>query len=60
MSLKKDALGKGIRALLENIEQDTATNTVAPMAINNISMLKLDSIEVNPFQPRMEFDEEKL
>ena len=60
MSTKKDALGKGIRALLENIEQDGAIKEVAPPAINNVSILKLDAIEVNPFQPRMEFDETKL
>lgn len=60
MSVKKEALGKGIRALLENIEHDNQIKEVTPAATSNISMLNLDSIEVNPFQPRMEFDEEKL
>ncbi|MBI3883011.1 MAG: ParB/RepB/Spo0J family partition protein [Sphingobacteriales bacterium] len=62
---KKDALGKGIRSLLQNIDSDLkATNgTLKPEVIEkttNISRVPLDQIEVNPKQPRRDFDETAL
>jgi ParB family chromosome partitioning protein len=51
---KKNALGRGLGALIEDADQDTR----APgAAINEIA---IDRIEVNPFQPRKNFDEESL
>jgi ParB family transcriptional regulator, chromosome partitioning protein len=62
---KKDALGKGIRSLLQNIDADlknTAGNLKAEVLEQNISILRiaLDKIEVNPKQPRHYFDEAAL
>ena len=62
---KKDALGKGIRSLLQNIDADlknTAGN-LKPELVEQaaISMrIALDQIEVNPKQPRHDFDEVAL
>lgn len=65
MSKQKEALGKGIRALLNNIEDDTQMNArkeSGPIgsSAGGITFIPLDSIEVNPFQPRASFDEESL
>lgn len=50
---QKNALGRGLGALIE--DADSPRFTVS--AINEIDM---DQIEVNPFQPRKNFDEESL
>ncbi len=62
---KKDALGKGIRSLLQNIDADlknTAGN-LKPEVVEQASVsmrIPLDQIEVNPKQPRHDFDEAEL
>ena len=63
MAEKKRALGKGLSALLKNAETDITTaesieNTTK--IVGSISELPLEQIEVNPFQPRTEFDEDAL
>jgi ParB family chromosome partitioning protein len=64
MSKRKDDLGKGIRALLQNIDEDTETARINPSEadsiINTIAKLPLDQIEVNPFQPRADFNTDAL
>jgi ParB family chromosome partitioning protein len=50
---QKNALGRGLGALIE--DADSPRFTVS--AINEID---IDQIEVNPFQPRKNFDEESL
>jgi ParB family chromosome partitioning protein len=50
---RKNALGRGLGALIE--DADSPRFTVS--AINEID---LDQIELNPFQPRKNFDEESL
>ncbi len=62
---KKDALGKGIRSLLQNIDADLKTTTGALKtevveATASSSRVELDQIEVNPRQPRHDFDETAL
>jgi ParB family transcriptional regulator, chromosome partitioning protein len=62
---KKDALGKGIRSLLQNIDADLKTTTGALKsevveATTTSSRVELDQIEVNPRQPRHDFDETAL
>lgn len=62
---KKDALGKGIRSLLQNIDADlktTAGTLKTEVVEQNTSILRipLEQIEVNPKQPRHDFDEEAL
>lgn len=65
MSQKKDALGKGIRSLLQNIDADlkTASGNLKPEVVEkNTGMLtvSLDQIETNPHQPRKDFDDTAL
>ncbi|MCB0538050.1 MAG: ParB/RepB/Spo0J family partition protein [Bacteroidetes bacterium] len=61
----KEALGKGIRALLNNID-DEATKPKVKDTENDyeqtgtVVKIPLTQIEVNPFQPRVEFNEEAL
>jgi ParB family chromosome partitioning protein len=63
MSQKKPDLGKGIRALLESMESEK-TDPVAPQKksqeLSSTSIISIDSIELNPFQPRSDFDETAL
>jgi ParB family chromosome partitioning protein len=62
MSNKKEALGKGIRALLDGIEtsyQSPKGEDIGALT-NSVLNIPLAAIEVNPFQPRVEFDESKL
>ncbi len=60
---KRPDLGKGIRALLESIETDThvelAENKI-PAEGASINFIPLTAIEINPFQPRNDFDEQAL
>ncbi|AEV97518.1 chromosome partitioning protein ParB [Niastella koreensis] len=61
----KDALGKGIRSLLQNIDSDlknAAGNLKKDVAENvvAISRIPIDQIEPNPRQPRHDFDEQAL
>ena len=62
---KKDALGKGIRSLLQNIDADlktTAGSLKTEIAEKTTGVLRvpLDQITVNPNQPRKDFDETAL
>ncbi|MBL6594480.1 MAG: ParB/RepB/Spo0J family partition protein [Flavobacteriales bacterium] len=62
MVSKKNALGKGLGALLENAKTDITskpsneTNAQAGL----ISRINIDSITPNPFQPRIDFEKESL
>lgn len=61
----KDALGKGIRSLLQSIDADLKTGTgqlktsVVELATGALR-IPLDQIDVNPKQPRRHFDEQAL
>lgn len=59
---KKQALGRGLSALLKDPNNDinTITDRNADQVIGNIVELELESIEVNPFQPRTHFNDETL
>jgi ParB family chromosome partitioning protein len=62
---KKDALGKGIRSLLQNIDSDlkSTADTLKPEVVEKktgVNRISLDQIEVNPKQPRKDFDETAL
>lgn len=81
---KKSALGKGIRALLDNIDEEinapkqgvqasngqnqnnnntntgNNNNTASNTNTNSIARIAIDHIEVNPKQPRHDFDEQAL
>ncbi|MFZ1702858.1 MAG: ParB/RepB/Spo0J family partition protein [Saprospiraceae bacterium] len=60
---KRKEVSKGLRSLLANIEKTHSvaekTQLVKDLA-SQIMLLQTDSIEVNPFQPRTEFDNEQL
>ena len=61
----KDAIGKGLRSLLQNIDEDLKTTTgalktnVVERAVN-VMRISLSDISVNPKQPRRDFDETAL
>ena len=59
---KKQALGRGLSALLKDPQNDikSATDKNADKVVGNIVELELKSIEVNPHQPRTSFNEETL
>ncbi|NVK52157.1 MAG: ParB/RepB/Spo0J family partition protein [Flavobacteriaceae bacterium] len=58
---KKQALGRGLSALLkESSNINSASDKNADKLVGNIIEIELNSIEVNPFQPRTYFDEEAL
>ncbi|MBF8150729.1 ParB/RepB/Spo0J family partition protein [Winogradskyella sp. F6397] len=59
---KKQALGRGLSALLKDPENDinSAEDINADKVVGNIVELDIESIEVNPFQPRTNFNEETL
>src|SRR3954463_229076 len=59
---KKPALGRGLSALLENAKTDITTKGISENApvVNSVSILKVGSIETNPFQPRTNFEETAL
>lgn len=62
-SNKKNALGRGLSALLENASTDITTkaNTSSDAVLaGGISTIPIDKIETNPFQPRTHFEEEAL
>ena len=61
----KDALGKGIRSLLQTIDADLKTtsgtlksNVVE--AVTTMQRIAVDEVEANPKQPRRDFDEQGL
>lgn len=58
---KKD-LGKGIKALLSNMDEEVQKDQekVVKELAHTVAMIPVGEIEVNPFQPRNEFDEEAL
>lgn len=59
---RKQALGRGLSALLKDPENDiqSASDKNADKVVGNIVELELDAIEVNPFQPRSNFNDEAL
>lgn len=61
----KDALGKGIRSLLQSIDSDlkTSAGNLKPAvteAVTGIMRIAIDQIDTNPRQPRHDFDEQAL
>ena len=67
---KRNALGRGLGALLNdsvhvnaaNAKKTSPANTDQPETENfkGVNAVKISEIEVNPFQPRTEFDEQAL
>lgn len=61
-AIKKQALGRGLSALLKDPDNDIKSidDTNADKVVGNIIELDLEAIEINPFQPRTNFNEESL
>lgn len=59
---KKQVLGRGLSALLKDSANDikSAGDKNADKVVGNIVALELDTIEMNPFQPRTSFNEVSL
>ena len=59
---KKQALGRGLSALLKDPDNDiqSVSDKNADKVIGNVVELDINSIEVNPFQPRSNFNDETL
>ncbi len=61
-AVKKQALGRGLSALLKDPANDikSVDDVNADKVVGNIVELEIDSIEINPFQPRTNFNEDTL
>jgi len=55
---RRNALGRGLGALLE--DSDSGRKEEAVREISSINEIPLSKIDVNPFQPRTDFDREAL
>jgi len=70
MANKRNALGKGLSALLENYDTDvtakphsagvTESQPENAKVVGSVAAMPLSSIEANPFQPRTKFEEVAL
>ena len=60
--VKKQALGRGLSALLKDPENNiqSINDKNSDKVVGNIIELDIDTIEINPFQPRSNFNEESL
>jgi ParB family transcriptional regulator, chromosome partitioning protein len=61
----KEALGKGIRSLLQSIDEDLKTSTghlknTVVESVTSVNRIPVIDIEGNPKQPRHDFDEHSL
>jgi len=61
----KEALGKGIRSLLQSIDADLKTSTghlknTVVESVTAVNRIPIEDIEANPKQPRRDFDEQSL
>jgi ParB family transcriptional regulator, chromosome partitioning protein len=57
---KRNALGRGLSALIDDTDLKMEKKTEADAVAKSLNEISLDSIEVNPYQPRTHFDAEAL
>lgn len=61
MKSKKRALGRGLDAILQSPDTDITSKDISGNYVAGaIANIAISKIEVNPFQPRSEFDDEML
>ena len=63
MAKQKKALGRGLSAILSNPKTDitqTATKNSTATPLGSVGKIKINTIQVNPFQPRTHFNKEAL
>jgi ParB family transcriptional regulator, chromosome partitioning protein len=62
--MKKEVFGKGVKAFLRDIGDEELANAnqqeITKALAGTIAMIKLDTVEINPFQPRKDFDADAL
>ncbi|WP_372473492.1 ParB/RepB/Spo0J family partition protein [Capnocytophaga sp. ARDL2] len=61
-AIKRQAMGRGLGSILKQPETDVQSvkDTHADKIVGNIIELDIEAIEINPFQPRTNFNEETL
>ena len=57
---RRNALGRGLSALLDDSGPDTPARRETVQAVRAINDIALEAIEVNPYQPRTDFDQTAL
>lgn len=57
---KRNALGRGLSALIDDSDFKMEKKSEADAAAKSLNEIPLESIEVNPYQPRTHFDKEAL
>lgn len=61
MNSKKKALGRGLSAILESPDTDITSKDISGNYVAGaIASIKIRKIELNPYQPRKEFNDEHL
>jgi len=62
MSVKRNALGRGLSALLEDASTDITSNKLEGegKVVGAVANIEIENIETNPFQPRTNFEEDAL
>jgi len=63
MTTKRQALGRGLGALLSGAGEEVAEPSLQPkgnVVSGSVAMIRVGEIETNPFQPRNEFEQEAL
>lgn len=57
---KRNALGKGLSALLESADTDITSKKTESAIAGSVSNIPISQIETNPFQPRTDFEAQAL
>lgn len=61
MNSKKKALGRGLSAILESPETDITSKDISGNFVAGaVASIPIEQIETNPFQPRLDFEQEAL
>ena len=61
MSNRRNALGRGLSAILRSPNTDITNNkNEESKLVGTINEISLGEIQINPFQPRVKFDEDKI
>jgi len=61
MNSKRNALGRGLSAILRNPKTDITDNkTDEKNLVASTSEIAIEDIQINPFQPRVNFEKEKI
>ena len=61
MNNKRNALGRGLSAILRNPKTDiTDDRTNEKNLVSNVNEIAIEDIQINPFQPRIDFEKEKI